>query len=394
MASKKDFSPTLLALGLACGPLASNGLGRFAYGLVLPDMQRDLGWSYAEAGALNAANALGYFAGAVLTLILISRHDPGRLFRAGLVLTILSMLVMPMLRDPWALGLARFLAGLGGAPTFIAGGALAAALGSLAPHRSALLIAIYFAGIGVGLLMSGLALPPYLAVFGSGHWPGAWLAMGLACLVALFPAWGASRAISAPAPPSLAESRWPWRSFAYAFWGYGFYAAGYVIYITFLVAWMRSAGAGAGLVMLVWGVMGAAVIVAPFVWRPVMGRWSGRSVFAASILFTGVGSGAALLPGGLVTLLASALIYGLAFIITPSAIGAMARENLPQPQWGSALAGFTIIFSGLQTIGPILSGALADLTGSLADGLLLGTALLFVGAALAYVQPARIKPGA
>ena len=49
-----------IVLGLALGPAAALGFGRFAYALLLPSMRADLGWTYAEAGALNAANALGY----------------------------------------------------------------------------------------------------------------------------------------------------------------------------------------------------------------------------------------------------------------------------------------------------------------------------------------------
>ena len=60
-----------IAAGLSLGPAVSNGIARFAYGLLLPAMREDLGWSYAEAGWLNTANAIGYLAGAALSLWLI-----------------------------------------------------------------------------------------------------------------------------------------------------------------------------------------------------------------------------------------------------------------------------------------------------------------------------------
>src|ERR1700748_2941791 len=52
--------------GLAMGPAVGLGLGRFAYALLLPAMRADLGWNYAQAGAMNTANAAGYLAGALL----------------------------------------------------------------------------------------------------------------------------------------------------------------------------------------------------------------------------------------------------------------------------------------------------------------------------------------
>lgn len=386
------FSPsqtTWLALGLACGPLAGNGFARFAYGLVLPAMQQDLGLSYAAAGGLNTANALGYLTGAVMTSLALRRFDPSQLFRYGLLLTALSVLAMALTRDYGLLSGLRFLGGVGAAPTFISGAALAARLGQDAPSRAGLLIAIYFAGIGAGLFLSGVFIPPYLAALGEGAWPAAWGWMGVASALALIPAWIAARQIPS-APTGKADQVWPWRFFTFAFLSYGLYAVGYVIYITFLAAWMRQAADGVANIMIVWGVMGLAVVAAPFVWRPLLARWSGRSVFALSVIITGVGSGAALLPGGLGILILSALLYGLAFIITPSAIGAMVRENLAPPQWGAAMAAFTILFAGLQTVGPIISGALADWTGSLAQGLGLGTILLFAGGAVGFLQPARL----
>ena len=48
-----------LALALAVGAAISLGITRFAYGLLLPAMREDLGWSYTLAGAMNTANAMG-----------------------------------------------------------------------------------------------------------------------------------------------------------------------------------------------------------------------------------------------------------------------------------------------------------------------------------------------
>jgi predicted MFS family arabinose efflux permease len=49
---------------IALGPALALGVARFAYGLMLPAMKVDLGWTYAQAGWMNTANAIGYIAGA------------------------------------------------------------------------------------------------------------------------------------------------------------------------------------------------------------------------------------------------------------------------------------------------------------------------------------------
>ena len=47
--------PWLVLLGLCLGNCITNGFARFAYGLLLPAMKSDLGWSYSQAGWLNTA---------------------------------------------------------------------------------------------------------------------------------------------------------------------------------------------------------------------------------------------------------------------------------------------------------------------------------------------------
>ena len=98
----------LLALGLSMGPAVATGYARFAYGLILPAMRRDLGWSYAQAGWINTANALGYFAGAWATLMLIRRIGPKPMFCGGMILTAAALLLSAVSRDLLALTVCRF----------------------------------------------------------------------------------------------------------------------------------------------------------------------------------------------------------------------------------------------------------------------------------------------
>ncbi|HET9122164.1 MAG TPA: YbfB/YjiJ family MFS transporter, partial [Acidiferrobacteraceae bacterium] len=66
-----DTGPSVGAVwALAMGPAVALGFARFAYALILPAMRSDLGWSLALAGAMNAANGLGYLGGALLAATL------------------------------------------------------------------------------------------------------------------------------------------------------------------------------------------------------------------------------------------------------------------------------------------------------------------------------------
>src|SRR6201996_807595 len=85
-------TPFWVILGLAMGPAVGLGLGRFAYALLLPAMRLDLGWSYAQAGAINTANAAGYLIGALIAAPLAARFGDKRGFLLGMLLTAASLL--------------------------------------------------------------------------------------------------------------------------------------------------------------------------------------------------------------------------------------------------------------------------------------------------------------
>ena len=178
--------PWLVLAGLALGVTVTNGFARFAYGFLLPAMKAELDWNYAQAGWLNTANALGYIAGAVLTMVLIRRISPSRLFAFGLITTTLALLVTGLNTALWWQTAWRILAGIFGAMSFSTAGALAAQLFRDDPRRNALAIAILFgSGGGLGIILAGGALPIMLGVYGDAAWPWAWVLIGVASLAAL-----------------------------------------------------------------------------------------------------------------------------------------------------------------------------------------------------------------
>ncbi|MEG2034136.1 MAG: YbfB/YjiJ family MFS transporter, partial [Janthinobacterium sp.] len=95
--------PLATALALSLGAAIALGLSRFSYGLLLPPMRADLGWSYLLAGAMNTFNALGYFLGALATPALMRRLGVWRLLIIGCVLASVFMLMSGLVSDTAAL---------------------------------------------------------------------------------------------------------------------------------------------------------------------------------------------------------------------------------------------------------------------------------------------------
>jgi predicted MFS family arabinose efflux permease len=192
--------PARLALGTA----SALGLARFAYGLLVPAMRAELGWSLAQAGPLTTANGLGYLLGAAATAPVARRLGVTTTFRPGMVLTTVALAATAVTSSYPSLLLARAAAGAAGALVFIAGGVLASR--AAARLRSAVPLTIYFAGAGLGIAVSGALIPPLLGDH-PGRWPLAWAGLAAAAGLATVVSWtaardaGTGREDPAPRPP-------------------------------------------------------------------------------------------------------------------------------------------------------------------------------------------------
>ena len=188
------------------GPAVSLGLGRFAYALLLPPMRADLGWNFAQAGALNTANAAGYLLGALVAAPVGRRIGDKRVFAISLVLTAFAVGASGLTADYIALSALRVAAGFTGALAFVCGAGLisAAAMGG-SKHRGPTLLGLHFAGAGMGITASALAVPPLLGTVG---WRGGWLVLGALALTATaFSCFSLRRAPGTSYPPRTMRVR-------------------------------------------------------------------------------------------------------------------------------------------------------------------------------------------
>lgn len=384
-----------LALVLSLGAAVSLGVTRFSYGLLLPPMRDNLGWSYTLAGTMNTVNAVGYLLGALLTPLLMRRLGPSRLFLWGGWLATLLMAVAGFLVAPGPLLVQRLLAGVLSAFQFISGGLLAARLAARDTERGSLLLGLYYGGAGLGVVASALAVPPLLhAAAAQAHaWTWAWWGLALLCaLASVFMAWPARVLDEHPAPVSAqaAAAVGPppvrWREMGWILLGYGLFGAGYIGYMTFSVALLREQGLSAVGITSYFALLGVAAFLAPRVWAGLFDRERGGGAFARLSALLAV---AALLPvlasHGAVAM-ASGLLFGLCFLSVVASTTAFVRHNLPPAQWARGISGFTICFAVGHIIGPVLTGLISDGSGGLARGLVFSSVGLALGALFAWRQ--------
>nr|WKF59538.1 hypothetical protein HUO10_004049 [Paraburkholderia busanensis] len=389
--------PTLLlAAALSLGSAIALGLARFAYALLLPSMKLDLGWSFAQAGAMNTANALGYLLGALAFPRLARRWPAGTLFNAGCVATALLMAVSGVLADTHALLALRVITGVTSAAIFISGGVLAARLASARPRDAGLVLGLYYGGTGWGIVASSVLVP--LTIVNAMHgWQFAWFALAAACAAFAAVAIGAARKIERvrPAVHAAAQAsghadvpRWPRFSLALA--GYGLFGVGYIGYMTFIVALLRNAGMSASVVTGFYLLLGVATVVSARVWSGLLDRMRGSQALAVLNALLAI---ATLLPALFTqpwVAFVSGVLFGATFLSAVASTTAFVRHNLPASHWARGISAFTIVFAFGQIVGPMVIGWVSDGAG-LARGLVYSALLLAAGAVLAACQKALTK---
>jgi predicted MFS family arabinose efflux permease len=382
-----------LAIGLSMGSAIALGLARFSYALLLPAMKSDLGWSFAQAGAMNTANALGYLLGALAFPRLARRWRADALFIAGCVATAVLMAATGMLSDTGALFAQRVATGIASAFIFVSGGVLAARLASASPRDAGLILGLYYGGTGWGIVASSLLVPATL-VHAVRGWQGAWFALAAACVVLAVVASIAARRIDGLQPARAAGSSdhaastahpAPMARYAFVLAGYGLFGVGYIGYMTFIVALLRNGGMSQGVVTGFYTLLGVATIVSARIWSRLLDRMRGGQALA---LLNALLAFATLMPVVVahpVAAFVSGTLFGATFLSAVASTTAFVRHNFSASHWARGISAFTIVFAFGQIVGPTVIGWVSDGVG-LGRGLIYSAILLGVGALLAALQ--------
>lgn len=405
---ESQAAPVLrLALALSLGAAVSLGITRFAYGLLLPPMRDDLGWSYTLAGAMNTANAVGYLIGALSMTWLVRRSAPTRVMLWGSVLATVFMAASGFFTASAPLLAQRLLAGVASALVFSTGGLLAARLAAQQPHRSGFLLGLYYGGTGLGIVLSALCVPLFLGwAAGQAHgWTWAWWGLAVLCTLAtallvwpvrVLAAHEASAGVLAVAAGSggprasstMASRVFRLRDFGFSLAGYAGFGVGYIGYMTFVIALLREQGSSAAAITAFFTLLGLAVMASSRIWAGLLDRHKNGRALALLNALLGV---ATLLPAVTAAwplVIASGLLFGGVFLSVVASTTALVRHNLPPSQWAAGIGAFTVAFAAGQIVGPTVVGYIADGPGGLGGGLVFSALALWVGAGLAWRQRA------
>ena len=358
---------------------AALGIGRFVYTPILPAMLGALGWSKSDAGLVASANFLGYFVGALLAGHPFVAARQRSWLLAALAISAASTAGMAAPSDIASFAVLRFIGGIASAFVIVCASTLVLERLALAGRGS--LSAVHFAGVGVGIVFSAVAVSAMLAS-GAG-WRSLWIGSGsIALLAAIVAAW------LIPAVPGVAVSPEPITSHASPSGvgtmvvAYGLFGLGYVITATFLVTIVRVSDEVRVLEPWVWVLFGLAAIPSVAFWTRLGERIGIMNAYALACIIEAIGVAASVEWVTISGVCLSALLLGGTFMAI-TALGFMAVRMLSAENPHQAFGRMTASFGIGQMVGPTLAGFLAEQSGSFRAASLIAAAALMAAAALA-----------
>lgn len=326
---------------------ASMGIGRFVYTPILPLMTSGAGLSATSAASLATANYMGYFVGAVATIV----RAPSRLTnRVSLVLLVITLAGMPLAHSMAAWFVLRLLAGVASAVVFVAAVNAGPGWG--------------LSGVGAGIALSGLI------VLVHAQWKFAWWAAALAAVLTIL-AWQLEP--RRQKPPQVTGTRR--KGFGALFTSYSLEGVGYVIAGTFLVAAISGPlGSSA------WILVGVAAAPSVTIKR--------RIPLAVILGVQAAGIALPALIGATTAALLSVVLFGGTFLLVAAeSFKTGAELGLPR-----AAAVLTTGYSAGRIIGPLLATPL--LHNGYHHALLLAAGIVAAAALTALALPSRRQAGA
>ena len=362
-----------------CALLLTAGLARFGYTPLLPIMRNEAGLSYLAGGWLATFNYMGYMSGALLAASIHRLSIKYQLYRIGLILAVLSTAAMAMTTNVIAWSILRFIAGM----TTVCGMLIASGLimNWLIRQRQRPLLGIHFAGLGLGIVVSGVAVG---AMADHLTWDQQWLGLGALGVLFLVPAWAWMPAPadvaqeSREAAPALPSRRWMHLLIA-AYFCAGF---GYVVSATFIVAIVESLPTLHGRGSWIWVMVGLAAAPSTFLWDRIAQRFGQMS---ALLLAYGLQIISFVLPwisSGFWPNVVSPLLYGNTFVGIVSLTLSLVGRYFPNNP-ANAMARLTLSYGFAQMLAPAIAGYIAEASGSYMGAL--GIAAIIMGVGMIFL---------
>ncbi|WP_367104146.1 YbfB/YjiJ family MFS transporter [uncultured Psychrobacter sp.] len=377
------------------------GLGRFAFGMLLPSMSASLGLNYTQSGILGFTNLIGYLVAVLLSPLIIPRFGTRITGTASLLLIAVSMLGMAITTSFPLLCALYVLTGIG------SGGVVLPMMSVMShwffPSHRGLALGLVMAGPGFGIILSGFVVPKLLPISGLLSWQTGWLIFALINIVVAWLTFTLirnhpddvnqnpfGRLPTSPIKNKKKLERANIKLLVHLGIIFAIYGATYMVYVTFIVTSMvgsyqlSEATAGG-----IWAWIGLLSVFSGMLFGWISDHIGRRLGLALAFFFLAIAYLLVGLTDWTLGLYLSIILFGLVVWSVPVIMAACAGDYFGPAAAASALAALTFAFSGGQALGPVAAGYLAEITGDFSISYLVSGIAAFVAIGLALLLRAQ-----
>lgn len=375
---------TVLLSGI-CALILSMGIARYSFTPMIPNMVSQLGLSESLAGWLAGWNYMGYLTGLFIVWLVSNLRAKDFFYRYGLVVAVLATLVMAAHDNVLVWYVSRFFAGIGTAAGFMWGTGLI--LNWLHHNGYKSELGLHFSGIGLGIIVSALVVDSTgLGTALNLDWRLQWVALAAVGFVLLIPAtfllplpqeneveMSRDEDIGEGSVTELPSAKWLWFLQA-AYICAGFSNTVNVTFTSLITEMQPLEGLGAKM----WLLVGLAATPAPFLWDRLARRIGRVEALSAAFALGIVGNLCLATSSSVVATSIAAVLFGVTFMgivsLTLSTVGHAYGKQATQ-----VMARLTLGYCIAQILSPIVTGTVAELTGSFSSSLYVVSAIMVLG---------------
>lgn len=341
-----------VVIGGVLGLILTLGIARFAYSAILPIMLKSGVIDNGQGAWLTTVNYLGYFCGALMVASLSDMRLKSQLFRAGLIIAVLSTLMMAFTNSMLTWMILRFIAGLSSAAGLLIGSGLV--LHWLMRHHYRSELGIPLSGLGLGIVITTLQVEWFST---STDWQQQWLYLAALAVLLAIPAWAwvpqANNEQATVTGEKLVD-RPPGRRFLRWFMAAYFCAGiGFVVNATFIVALIRQQPDIASYANYIFVLIGLFAIPACFIWDLIARKIGNMNALILAFTAQTVGMFLPVYSMSLTSNLLSAASFGFTFIGIVSLVLGMAGRYYPSKP-AKMMGKMTLSYSLAQIAAPAL----------------------------------------
>ncbi len=355
----KSFSKLFLASFLIL--LSCLGFGRFAFGMILPNMQMDLNISTTLIGLIGSANFAGYFIGIIFSSKIYSKFKTPILISRLLLLQSLFMGLMVIFNNYLLISILYFFSGFLAA---IANIAIMVYISHAVPQNirgKALGIAV--SGNGVAIIFSGFLVPFLENLYQVSSWKISWLIFSaIIFIVSIFIKYLLSYNVdnSVKSDTKFYEYKnnkkfWQIASLYFLF------GISYVVYVTFFVSaaiekWHLSSHISG----VFWSIFGFICIFGGFIFGAIADKYGTFKTIILVFGFQAFSIFILIFPSPTYVLFISIFFFAISVWSVPTMIAMLCTEFFGLKKTAQVFSLVTLIFAIGQILGPVGAGWIYD----------------------------------